>query len=291
MGRTGNAGHTVARAATSTYTPTMATTDRINLVHVTADNVEEKGFFCMMSKPKSPGYQTKLSWLKDRFTEGMSVRMLEMPNRGYIEYIPGEYAWRAIHADGYMVIHCLWVVGKSKKHGFALALLGECVRDARKAGMKGVAVVTSEKVWMVGKGVFESEGFECADTAKPAFSLMVKKFGEYESPVFAGNWENKAGECGAGLTVFYGDQCPYIPDAVSIAMDAAAEAGIPGHPVHVSSRAELISRVPSPYGVFSLVLDGRLLGYHYLLKKDLVPLLAGSQRTSTPAMIPGTESP
>jgi hypothetical protein len=32
----------------------------------------------------------------------------------FIEYIPGEQAWRAVHADGYLLIHCLWVVGKSK---------------------------------------------------------------------------------------------------------------------------------------------------------------------------------
>lgn len=40
--------------------------------------------------------------------------MLELPERGFIEYLPGEHAWRAVHADGYLFIHCLWVVGKSK---------------------------------------------------------------------------------------------------------------------------------------------------------------------------------
>ena len=137
------------------------------MIDVGADNVDKTGFFCFMSKKKSEGYQRKLAWLKDRFAEGMRIKMLALPERGFIEYIPGERAWRAVHADGYLLIHCLWVVGKSKGRGFAAALLEECVADARRHKLKGVAAVTSEKVWMVGRGVFEKHGFECVDTASP----------------------------------------------------------------------------------------------------------------------------
>jgi GNAT superfamily N-acetyltransferase len=254
----------------------MASGADIALVDVTGDNVEKTGFFCMMSKRKSPGYQAKLAWLRDRFAEGMRIRMLPLPLRGFIEYLPGEYAWRPLHADGYMVIHCLWVVGKSRGQGLARALLHECIRDAQAAGMKGVAIVTSEKVWLIGRKLFDSEGFECVETAAPAFSLMVKRFGAEESPSFAGNWGAKADECGPGLTIFYADQCPYITDAVSIAVDAAEEAGVPSRAVHLTQRMDIVERSPSPYGVFGMVLDRKLLAYHYMLKKDLVPLLQGS---------------
>lgn len=66
---------------------------QIDLIDVHALNVEEAGFFCYMSKPKSEGYQRKLQWLKARFAEGMRIKMLRLPERGFIEYIPGEYAW------------------------------------------------------------------------------------------------------------------------------------------------------------------------------------------------------
>jgi hypothetical protein len=53
-------------------------------------------------------------------------------------------------------------------------------------------MVTSEKVWMLGRRILDKHGFECVDSAPPAFSLMVKKFGKHPSPSFAGNWEEKA---------------------------------------------------------------------------------------------------
>ena len=84
----------------------------MKLVDVSAANVDSTGFFCYMSKRKSEGYRGKLGWLKERFAEGMRIRMPVSPERGFIEYLPGEYAWRAVHADGFMFIHCVWVVGR-----------------------------------------------------------------------------------------------------------------------------------------------------------------------------------
>jgi len=90
--------------------------DQVEIISVDATNVDELGFFCYKSKPKSAGYQHKLNWLKQRFPEGLRLEILYEGNRsvGYIEYIPGEYAWRAVKAEGYMLIHCPWVVGKGK---------------------------------------------------------------------------------------------------------------------------------------------------------------------------------
>jgi ribosomal protein S18 acetylase RimI-like enzyme len=245
-------------------------------LEITAENVEKTGFFCYMSKKNSEGYRRKLEWLKRRFAEGLRIRMLELPERGFIEYIPGEQAWRAVHADGYLFIHCLWVVGKSKGRGFASALLEECVAEARRRKLKGVATVASERVWMAGPGVFEKHGFERVDTASPAFSLLVKRFADHPPPRFAGKWEQKARAMGKGLTIVRSDQCPYIADAASTAMAAAEKAGVKSRVVQLESRDDVLRLSPSPYGVFGLVLDGRLLSYHYQLEKDLLPLLSGS---------------
>ena len=35
--------------------------DEIRFVSVNADNVEQEGFFCYKSKPKTAGYQSKLA--------------------------------------------------------------------------------------------------------------------------------------------------------------------------------------------------------------------------------------
>ena len=78
----------------------------MRIIDVTADNVEETGFFCLMSRRKSDGYRRKLSWLKARFDEGLRIKMLDLSQggRGFIEYIPGEYAWRPVEASGFFFI-------------------------------------------------------------------------------------------------------------------------------------------------------------------------------------------
>ena len=89
--------------------------------------------------------------------------MFELPERGFIEYIPGEFAWRAVDAKGYMFIHCLWVVGKSKGKGFGEILLNECIEDAKKQKMNGVAVLVSDDNWMANKKIFLKNGFEIVE--------------------------------------------------------------------------------------------------------------------------------
>ncbi|NNE35059.1 MAG: hypothetical protein HKN13_07485, partial [Rhodothermales bacterium] len=93
-----------------------------DLITVTPENVDEVGFFCKMSARGKPGYEQKLEWLKQRYSEGLEMRLLGSGNRGFVEFIPGAFAWRGIQkASEYMVIHCLWVVGKSKGHGYGTA--------------------------------------------------------------------------------------------------------------------------------------------------------------------------
>lgn len=241
----------------------------MRLTDVNAGNVEQTGFFCYMSRRKSAGYKRKLEWLKDRFAEGMRLKMLGSGERGFIEYLPAEYAWRPVEAEGYMFIHCLWVVGKSKGKGYGKKLLDAVVRDARKAGMKGVAILASEGNWLVGPKLLERNGFEVVDEARPRFVLMARRFGRSQPPRFAGGWEQKAKRFGKGLTVVRTDQCPYIDDAVNSVREAASERGFRFREVVLKSAEDVRKRCPSAYGTFSIVLDGRLFSYHYLTKNDL----------------------
>jgi N-acetylglutamate synthase-like GNAT family acetyltransferase len=247
----------------------MTQEKRIKIIDVNSENVERTGFFCFMSKRKSEGFRKKLEWLKARFSEGMRIKMFQLPERGFIEYIPGQYAWRAVHAEDYMMIHCLWVVGKSKKKGLGGMLLEECIQDAKQAGMSGVAMVTSERVWLAGKKLLLKHGFESVDQAPPAFNLMIKKFKNAPSPSFTHKWEEKASGYGQGLTVICSPQCPYIPDAANTVVEFARKQGIQSQVFEIKSCQEVRDLVPSAYGVFSIVYNSRLLSYYYLLPKDL----------------------
>jgi hypothetical protein len=221
-----------------------------------------------MSKKKSEGYRKKLDWLQQRFNEGLRIKMLGQGERGFIEYIPGEYAWRAVNAGGYMLIHCLWVVGKSKNKGYAGLLLNECIEDAQKSKMKGVAIVTSKGNWLVGNKLLLAHGFESVDRAPPAFELLVKKFTKVQSPSFSIDWDKRRRKFGKGLTITRSDQCPYLEDATRIIKEAADEAGIQSQVVDLKSCRDAQQKSPSAYGVFSIVYNGNMLNYHYLTKKE-----------------------
>ncbi|MFC2157289.1 GNAT family N-acetyltransferase [Acidobacteriota bacterium] len=240
-----------------------------SIIDVTAENVDKTGFFCFMSRRKSEGFQRKLEWVKARFSDGMHIKMFELPERGFIEYIPGQHAWRAVNSNGYMFIHCLWVVGKSKGKGLGGILLEECIRDAEEAGMAGVAMITSESNWLTGNKLLLKSGFESVDFAPPAFNLMVRKFKDFPSPSFLPGVEKRAEKYQQGLTVFHSDQCPYIPDAVDQVKKISGERGIPFQVIELLSAEDARMSAPSPYGVFSIVFNGRMLSYHYLLPKDL----------------------
>jgi hypothetical protein len=245
-----------------------------DLIEVNSLNVKETGFFCYMSKPKSEGYQRKLHWLQERFREGIRIKMLRLPERGFIEYIPGEYAWRPVDASGYMFIHCLWIVGQSKKKGYATLLLDECIADARKAGLQGVAMVSSQGNWLVDKKPLVKLGFEVVDQAPPSFELLALKFNDAPSPSFTNGWQDRMIQPSTGMTIFRSDQCPYLDSAVTAALEAAREAGIPCRVIELNSSQEVRDLAPSAYGVFSVVVNGQLLSYHSLGKDDLLQRLS-----------------
>ena len=249
--------------------------NNVEIVTVDATNLAKCGFFCYKSKKKSEGYQRKLKWLEERFAEGMKIKILYENGRsvGFIEYIPGEFAWRAVSAPNYMLIHCLWVVGRGKGKGYGSRLLNGCIEDARKAGHDGVAMVTSRRVWLAGPELLLKHGFEPLDEAPPTFELLVKKFKEAPSPAFPKDWDERARQYGTGLTIIRSDQCPYINDAVSTVLEAGHEMGIGTRVVELESAREVQGLAPSAYGTFSIVYNGALLSYHYLLKKELLSRL------------------
>ena len=241
----------------------------MKIVDVNLDNVDKLGFFCRMSKMKTEGNQRKLSWVKKRFEEGLKIKMLELPERGFIEYIPGEFAWRPVDAKGYMFIHCLWVVGKSKGKGFGEILLNECIVDAKKQKMNGVAVLVSDDNWMANKKIFLKNGFEIVEERTPSFQLLVKKFAKLPDPRLLNNWEKNLAKHKNGITVLLTDQCPYLDDATQTINRYAEEKKIPFNLVELKSAKEVRDKSVSPHGTFNIVYNGKLLSYYYLLPKDI----------------------
>jgi ribosomal protein S18 acetylase RimI-like enzyme len=125
------------------------------IIDVNEENISQYPPTCFLN-PKNIGYQIKLKWLKKRFTEGLKIKLLYFENdkkcHGFIEYVLGEYAWRAVEAKAYLFIHCIWVSpNKFKNKGYGSLLVEECIKDAKEQGKAGVAVIASEGPFMAKK--------------------------------------------------------------------------------------------------------------------------------------------
>ena len=222
---------------------------------------------CGHKDPSKEPYQHKLQWIMKRMSEGLKVKMLSTPDDGlvgYIEYVPGERAWRAVNAENYMFIHCIYIGKKRcKGRGFGTLLVKECVKDAKKADMNGVAVVTREGTFMAGKELFLKNGFEEVEKALPDFSLLVKKFKKSApTPSFKGQWDKKRKKFGKGLAIITSGQCPHnvkmVNDIVEIAKDRY---GIEPRIVEYRSYRQA-QNAPWPYAVAGLLYDGKLVADH-----------------------------
>ena len=150
----------------------------MELIKITHDNLEQEHICCAISNNKDVQVMSKKSWLKERLDEGLVFLKGDVRGKCFIEYIPAEYAWAPIDADGYMYINCLWVSGKFKGQGYSNLLLDECIADSKAKNKKGLVVLSSKKKlgFLSDPKYMKYKGFETVDTAHPNFELMYLPF-------------------------------------------------------------------------------------------------------------------
>lgn len=235
------------------------------LEKVGPENLSDCGIGCI-TNPKHEGYEPKVDWLQKRFAEGLRF-FLFRDNNGkplaFLEYVPGEHAWRPVDAKGWLFVHCLWVYPTGQAvGGLGSRLIQACVEEARRARARGVAAMVSEGPWMAGKQVFLKNGFvELAESDR--FQLVAYRLKNGPAPRFLDIGAKRAPH--RGLHIVYAAQCPYLPKSVNDLSAMANEHGLDVK-VTVLTSAREAQNAPSYYGVFNLLWNGRLLSDHYVSK-------------------------
>ncbi|RGY98702.1 GNAT family N-acetyltransferase [Clostridium sp. AM58-1XD] len=250
----------------------------MELIKLTHENLESEHICCAISNNKDCQVMSKKSWLKERLDEGLVFLKGNVRGKCFIEYIPAEYAWAPIEADGYMYIDCLWVSGQFKGQGYSSLLLDACIKDAESKGKKGLVILSSKKKrgFLSDPKYMEYKGFILADTAEPYFELLYLPFGEQmdkpsfrpqvkEEPVIDGQSQN-------GFWLFYTSQCPFTAKYVPLLKDIAAAKGADLQVVHIDTR-EKAQSAPSPFTTFSLYYNGRFITHEILSEKKFVKLI------------------
>jgi L-amino acid N-acyltransferase YncA len=236
---------------------------KVEIIDTSAANIGDHEL-CGFRDPKTEGHRRKADWLRQRFAEGLKLKVLQVDGEdaGMIEYTPGEHTWRPVEAPGYTVIHCLMIYKKKYKgRGYGKLLVENCVADAKRAKMHGVAVVTSSGTWMASGDIFRRCGFECVDTAPPSFELLANKFRKVPSPKFSRGWDRTLRKYGSGLTIIRSDQCPCIAKSTADILQVCKTLGIRPKVVELKNSTQART-APSAYGIFNIIYDGQVVAEH-----------------------------
>jgi hypothetical protein len=235
------------------------------IVNIDKTNIDQYPPTCFLN-PNNEGYKIKLDWLKKRFNEGLKIKQLYLEKQGkcngFIEYVPGKYAWRAVKAEGYIFVHCLWITPNNvKNQGFGSKLIDECITDAEKQKKFGIVTITSEGSFMAGKDVFLKNGFESIESAKPSFELMVKTLKKGPFPKFK-DTDSQLKKY-SGFNIIYSKQCPWVARSINELSEIAEKNNLKPKIIELKTAKEA-QNAPSIYGIFNIVYDGKLLADHYI---------------------------
>ena len=111
---------------------------------------------------------------------------------------------------------------------------------------------------MAESGLFIKAGFVSVESSPP-YDLLVKKFkATAPDPRFIVDRERVLKRYKTGLTILAADQCPMVAKCVKDITEASRALGLKPKVVRVTS-AKASRELPTPYGTFSIVYDGRLL--------------------------------
>lgn len=233
------------------------------IIEVTTNNIAEHPQTICFINPQKDTYYKKVEWFNEQFTNGLKIKLLYIENEkrpvGFIEYVPGEYCWRAVKAEGYMFIHCLWTNGKKYQHqGLGSLLIKKVENDAKN--MLGVVVVTSDKAFMTNKDIFLKSGYKVISKSGKE-QLMIKPFKDGNPPSF-NKWEDELAKY-KDLTILYSRQCPWVARFIDEVQPILEKEKLNPTIIEITT-PEQAQKAPSLYSVFNLIYNGKLLADRYI---------------------------
>ncbi|TAK61370.1 MAG: GNAT family N-acetyltransferase [Bacteroidetes bacterium] len=234
----------------------------MNIISINISNIEQEHICCAIGTDKENinRASVKKNWMKERFKDGLVFKRFDERGKVFIEYMPIEKVWKPIIGKNYMAINCLWVSGKFKGKRLSTKLLSECINDAKKCNMDGVAVVTSTTVkpFLTDKKFYLYNGFKVVDTAPPYFELLTLKFNSAATnPKFSKN--AKQGTCPNknGFTFIYSHQCPFMEDYVALLSDIIKKKNVPVEIKLLKTHKEA-QKLGSPFGTLGIYYNGKI---------------------------------
>ena len=243
-------------------------------IRVTEENIEKEHICCAISNNNDIQVSSKKDWLRSQFENGLVFLKSVERGKCFIEYIPAEYCWNPINADGYMYIDCLWVSGSFKGHGYSSDLLQQCIEDSRQKGRKGLCILASakKKPFLADPKFLMHKGFSVCDEADNGIQLWYLPFNENED-------KPKFKECARhphidekGYVLYYTHQCPFNAKYVPVLEEIAKERNIDFRAIRLETMKEA-QNAPTPITTYSLFKDGEYVTNEQMNDKRFLKML------------------
>ena len=236
------------------------------IVTINRKNLAEYPDLVCFINAKHPAHSLKTEWVKNRLSEGMRIKLLYVPGQkkaaGFMEYTPGEHAWRAVSAKGYLFIHCVYIYPNvNRNKGMGSMLVSDCIEDAKRNNFDGVAVVTSSNSFMAQKELFLKNGFDLSESDGAGNDLLVCKLKDGPVPVI--NDFNKNLNNYQGLHILFSKQCPWVARLIEEIKESGMVKQLNIRITELKTPAEA-QQGPSLYATFNLVFNGKLLADRYI---------------------------
>ncbi len=240
--------------------------ENVRLVSINIGNLSEYPEVVCFINPKNQYFGQKMDWIRQRFDEGLRIKLLYVHENkraaGFIEYIPGEFVWRAVKAPEYMFIHCLYVYpNENKNRGFGKILIDSCIEDARQNSLKGVAVLASKGAFMANSSIFLKNGFHVVEADNAGNELLAHSFAKDDNPEVRLN--QSPTDQFQGMHIVYTKQCPWVSRMVEEVIGTGLVDRL-NIKVTELTTAQQAQNAPSLYTTFNLIFKGRLLADRYI---------------------------
>jgi len=246
----------------------------MDYIRVTKENLDREHICCAISNNTDVQVASKKAWLAERFDEGLVFLKSVERGKCFIEYLPAEYAWSPILAEGYLYIDCLWVSGSFKGHGYSTDLLSACIDDGKKQGRKGLCILSSakKKPFLADPKFLKYKGFSVSDEADNGIQLWYLPFSPDAEPPRFRDCARHPHIDEPGYVLYYTSQCPFNAKYVPIVEKTAVEQGVPFRAIQLTTREEAQS-APTPVTTYALFHDGEYLTNEQMNDKRFLKLL------------------
>jgi hypothetical protein len=221
-------------------------------------------------------------WLMARFNEGLQIRMLKPPFEGLVIFQPGKLAWRPVEgADRALFVHDLRIApGLLAKDG-AARLWAVAEGFARYYGLSAVLALIGRGPGLIAPEIAPPRGWFTLDEAPSGARLVGRVLqGPLSLPHLPRDWEARAAALGPGVTIQTTGECTALEDRARRMLSALDALRIPARQDRPSDAQTLQARAVRPGAVFSVVVDGRLIGGPEVTLDQILDQLGGGQRPS-----------